>query len=190
MKRLMRADQQQGAALLVSLVLLMLMSLLVISVVDGVILETRITGVITQQHSLEQAAEYGLKQAEQQVYALSQAQQHPWLLLNECGSGVDDTGCIKPLLTQEQLQEFYQAELSLFQRYDAQSQRLAGDEQLQVRWLIGWVSPVLLTVTVAHYSPTALPAGAPYFIVNVLSQTEAGQHVQLQTVLADFWLAE
>lgn len=186
MKRLMRADQQQGAALLVSLVLLMLMSLLVISVVDGVILETRITGVITQQHSLEQAAEYGLKQAEQQVYALSQAQQHPWLLLNECGSA----GCIKPLLTQEQLQEFYQAELSLFQRYDAQSQRLAGDEQLQVRWLIGWVSPVLLKATVAHYSPTALPAGAQYFIVNVLSQTEAGQHVQLQTVLADFWLAE
>ncbi|WP_053109632.1 PilX N-terminal domain-containing pilus assembly protein [Thiopseudomonas alkaliphila] len=182
----MRADQQQGAALLVSLVLLMLMSLLVISVVDGVILETRITGVITQQHSLEQAAEYGLKQAEQQVYALSQAQQHPWLLLNECGSA----GCIKPLLTQEQLQEFYQAELSLFQRYDAQSQRLAGDEQLQVRWLIGWVSPVLLKATVAHYSPTALPAGAQYFIVNVLSQTEAGQHVQLQTVLADFWLAE
>ncbi|WP_373331966.1 PilX N-terminal domain-containing pilus assembly protein [Thiopseudomonas alkaliphila] len=186
MKRLMRADQQQGAALLVSLVLLMLMSLLVISVVDGVILETRITGVITQQHSLEQAAEYGLKQAEQQVYALSQAQQHPWLLLNECGSA----GCIKPLLTQEQLQEFYQAELSLFQRYDAQSQRLAGDEQLQVRWLIGWVSPVLLKATVAHYSPTALPAGAQYFIVNVLSQTETGQHVQLQTVLADFWLAE
>lgn len=186
MKRLMRADQQQGAALLVSLVLLMLMSLLVISVVDGVILETRITGVITQQHSLEQAAEYGLKQAEQQVYALSQAQQHPWLLLNECGSA----GCIKPLLTQEQLQEFYQAELSLFQRYDAQSQRLAGDEQLQVRWLIGWVSPVLLKATVAHYSPAALPAGAQYFIVNVLSQTEAGQHVQLQTVLADFWLAE
>lgn len=186
MKRLMRADQQQGAALLVSLVLLMLMSLLVISVVDSVILETRITGVITQQHSLEQAAEYGLKQAEQQVYALSQAQQHPWLLLNECGSA----GCIKPLLTQEQLQEFYQAELSLFQRYDAQSQRLAGDEQLQVRWLIGWVSPVLLKATVAHYSPTALPAGAQYFIVNVLSQTEAGQHVQLQTVLADFWLAE
>lgn len=186
MKRLMRADQQQGAALLVSLVLLMLMSLLVISVVDGVILETRITGVITQQHSLEQAAEYGLKQAEQQVYALSQAQQHPWLLLNECGSA----GCIKPLLTQEQLQEFYQAELSLFQRYDAQSQRLAGDQQLQVRWLIGWVSPVLLKATVAHYSPTALPAGAQYFIVNVLSQTEAGQHVQLQTVLADFWLAE
>ncbi|WP_053106319.1 PilX N-terminal domain-containing pilus assembly protein [Thiopseudomonas alkaliphila] len=182
----MRADQQQGAALLVSLVLLMLMSLLVISVVDGVILETRITGVITQQHSLEQAAEYGLKQAEQQVYALSQAQQHPWLLLNECGSA----GCIKPLLTQEQLQEFYQAELSLFQRYDAQSQRLAGDEQLQVRWLIGWVSPVLLKATVAHYSPTALPAGAQYFIVNVLSQTETGQHVQLQTVLADFWLAE
>lgn len=186
MKRLMRADQQQGAALLVSLVLLMLMSLLVISVVDGVILETRITGVITQQHSLEQAAEYGLKQAEQQVYALSQAQQHPWLLLNECGSA----GCIKPLLTQEQLQEFYQTELSLFQRYDAQSQRLAGDQQLQVRWLIGWVSPVLLKATVAHYSPTALPAGAQYFIVNVLSQTEAGQHVQLQTVLADFWLAE
>lgn len=182
----MIATQQQGAALLVSLVLLMLMSLLVISVVDSVILETRITGVITQQHSLEQAAEYGLKQAEQQVYALSQAQQHPWLLLNECGSA----GCIKPLLTQEQLQEFYQAELSLFQRYDAQSQRLAGDEQLQVRWLIGWVSPVLLKATVAHYSPTALPAGAQYFIVNVLSQTEAGQHVQLQTVLADFWLAE
>lgn len=187
----MIATQQQGAALLVSLVLLMLISLLVISGVESVILEPRISGVISQQHSLEQAAEYGLKQAEQQVYSLSQADQHPWLLLSECGLNVGVTeGCIKRLVTQEQLHEFYQAELSLFQRYGAQGQRLAGEQQVQVRWLIGWVSPLLLNAAVEQYSTAALPAGTQYFIVNVLSQTEAGQHVQLQTVLADFWLAE
>ena len=180
-------SQQRGAVLLISLILLVMISSLLFTAMQGLILEMRISHQVQQAHALQQAAIYTAKQAELSVFSLTAGELHPQLKLAHCANNSAAYCQIQRLESAEQLQQFSQVDTAWLAGVTA-VQSLQVSEQIQGYWSVGWIAPYLLgeqTLTAAQYA--GLESGVQYFVINAVSQNQQRQQVQLQLVVADIW---
>lgn len=82
--------QQQGASLFIALIILLLVTMLAVTSMRGVVLETRITGNLLEQKRLNSAAESALREAEKRIVRHKRP-------LDICLPNTSDIVCIKEL---------------------------------------------------------------------------------------------
>ncbi|MCK9534239.1 MAG: pilus assembly protein PilX [Pseudomonas sp.] len=115
------AREQQGAVLMIALVMLTVLTLLALNSMRAVVLDTRITAAHIETSHLQHFAESALREGEFRLYGplhlrdkLEADLARNCVKSNQLGASADNRPCLLTEMTAEQLQGFFSAPLRFF----------------------------------------------------------------------------